>query len=279
MLKLAACQIDITLGEVRTNLDLVLERFAKAAAQGAQLVVFPECSLSGYGFDSAAEARASALSWSSDYWLELLALCDRFNAYCVCGFVEQDGALLYNTTGLFGPGGFRRRYRKVHTLVLGVDRFVAPGDLGFSVFDLPIGRLGINVCYDQRFPESARTLMLQGAQLILVPTNEPIAAADVCDLLTRARAFENHVFYLWVNRVGTERGTTYMGATQLIAPTGEVLFRLGMAESRTEFAEIDLALADRKHIVREPGVYELDLLNDRVPEVYSVIAKKRSDVG
>lgn len=278
MLKIAACQIDIELGDLETNFRRLLDTYSSAAKQGAMLVAFPECSLSGYCFNSIEEAIESAIDSTTDRWKELLQLTEQFKAYCVCGFLERDGTSVFNSAGILGPGGYFQKYRKVHTLVLGVDRFVSPGNLGFPVFDLPIGRLGVNICYDQRFPESARSLMLDGAQLIVVPTNEPIGASKVCDVLTRARAYENHVYYLWVNRVGEERGTKFMGATQLISPEGEVLFRLGTDETKIKFAEIDLSIADRKHIVRNSGIYELDLLGDRVPRWYGSIGRKKSDI-
>jgi predicted amidohydrolase len=270
---IAACQLDVVLGDVETNYRRILSRFSNAAETGAKLIVFPECALSGYCFDSTSEARSAAIPCPSDFWEELHSLCDKFQAFCICGFLEQDGPLLYNSAGLFGPGRYVRKYRKMHTLVLGVDRFVTPGDLGFPVFELPFGRVGINLCYDQRFPESARSLMLSGAQLIVVPTNEPIAASDLCNLLTPARAYENHVYYLWVNRMGEERGVKFMGATQLVDPKGKLVFLLGENEEKTGFASIDLNVADQKHMIRKAGEYELDLIGDRVPWAYANITK------
>ena len=77
---------------------------------------------------------------------------------------------------LVGPEGLVGSYRKSHLPFLGVDRFVAPGD-ELPVFDTPIGRIGLEICYDLRFPEVTPTLALAGAEIVCLPTNWPMAAA------------------------------------------------------------------------------------------------------
>jgi predicted amidohydrolase len=271
ILRVAVCQIDIALGEVEKNLAKVVGRLREASGDGAGLTVFPECSLSGYCLNTREEAEGLAVEATDSLWKPVISACGEFGVYCVIGFLERDGESLFNTAGVFGPEGLVGKYRKVHLLVLGVDRFTATGDLGFPVFDLPVGRVGVNICYDQRFPESARLSTLGGAQVVAVPTNFPEGARGVCEILSRARAFENRVFYVVANRAGTERGTTFIGKSQIIDPFGEILALAGGDEEVTVMAEIDTSAADEKRTVNIPGEYEVDLLRDRRPESYGGI--------
>ena len=140
-LRIAACQIDVKLGQLDVNRENILTAFSSAAEAGARLVVFPECAVCGYGFDSPDEAASVALESTSEWWSAFWDLCDQYTAYCVCGFIEKVKNGVFNTAGLFGPERFLGTYRKMHLPVLGVDRFVRKGDMGFAVFDLPIGRL------------------------------------------------------------------------------------------------------------------------------------------
>ena len=270
--KIAVCQLDIVLGKLEANCNKILNMISAAAGNNAKLVIFPECAFSGYCFNSIEEVDTIALELTDSYFSRVYELCDTLNIFSILGFIEKENGSFYNTAGIFGPDRYTAKYRKVHLPVLGVDRFVKPGNLGFPVFDTTVGKIGLNICYDQRFPESARTNMLNGAQIIVVPTNEPDTARDVCDLLTRARAYENRVFYIWVNRVGTERGTTFMGSSQIIDYSGKIMAKAGNSSEEIIYAEIDPAEADEKSSVFIPGEYEIDLLNDRVPVYYKNIS-------
>jgi len=272
MLRIAVCQIDVALLEPEQNRRKVLERLREAAGSGARLVVFPECSLSGYCLDSRQEAQGAAVEANGPHWDWLVEQCRAAGAFCVVGFLEREGEDIFNTAGIFGPHGLVGKYRKVHLLVLGVDRFAASGNLGFPVFHLPIGKVGLNICYDQRFPESARSSMLRGAQIVVVPANFPQAARGGVEILSRARAFENRVYYVVANRVGAERGTTFIGRSRIIDPFGEALAEAAGGEDII-VAEIDPRVADRKRTVHVPGEYEVDLLRDRRPDCYQEILK------
>jgi len=274
-IKIAGCQIDISFGNVNANLEKVISYISRAAQQGAQLIVFPECALTGYCFESMDEVKSAAMKINGPFLTQISDICAQLNIYCILGFLEQDGKTFYNTAGLFCPDRSYFKYRKVHLPVLGVDRFVQPGNLGFPVINLPVGKIGLNICYDQRFPESARVLMLQGAQLIVVPTNEPDSAKDVCHLLTRARAYENRVHYVWVNRVGTERGTTFMGATQVVDCNGTIISQGGNSTEEIIYADLHLADADKKRSIFIPDEYEIDLVKDRVPDFYRNITEEK----
>src|SRR5207302_9362026 len=141
------------------------------------------------------------------------------------GLLERDekGHKLYNACALVGPEGPASSYRKIHLPCLGVDRFVTPGDRPFAVHDLGGLRVGITICYDGSFPESARVLTLLGADLVVLPTNWPTGARSTVKYLVQARALENHIYYAAINRVGEERGFHFIGMSRIVDCEGELL--------------------------------------------------------
>src|SRR5262249_7221727 len=152
--------------------------------------------------------------------------------------------------------------------LLGVDRFATPGDRPFAVHDLGGLRIGINICYDGSFPESARVLTLLGADLVVLPTNWPTGALSTVQYLVQARAMENHVYYLGVNRVGEERGFRFIGRSRAVDCTGELLAASDGDDATIVYAEVDPARARNKQVVKIPGKYEINRVADRRPEMY-----------
>jgi len=164
------------------------------------------------------------------------------------------------------------RYRKVHTLCLGADRFTRRGGEGFPVFRLPFGTIGIHICYDGTFPESARALRLEGAELLILPTNWP--RLNMRREIVRVRAFENRAFYLAVNRVGEERGVTFEGGSAVADPEGCMVLEAGATAGRFH-CEVDLARVEPSREVVTPGEFEVDLIDDRRPDSYGAITRER----
>jgi predicted amidohydrolase len=251
-MKLALAQIDVAFGEVAKNVATVKERTAEAVKRGAELVVFPECALTGYAFESLEEARRVAVE--------------------APGPVERAGERCFNTALLIGPDGLLQKYRKLHLPFLGCDRFVTPGDIPLGVTSTTIGRIGLSICYDGSFPESARVLKLRGAQLIVLPTNWPEQATVSRTHQSIVRAFENHVNYAACNRIGGEAGFRFPGGSQVVDFTGKVVAQ-GGDQSELLFAELDLPAADRNRIVNVPGKYELDRIGHRRPDHYGAIVE------
>jgi predicted amidohydrolase len=173
------------------------------------------------------------------------------------------------------PTGVVGNYRKVHLPFLGVDRFLTPGDRPFEVLDLPIGRIGVNICYDASFPEAARSLKLLGAEVVVLPTNWPPGAWRTAEHVVNSRANENHVNFVAVNRVGTENGWGFIGRSKVIDYNGDTLAEAGTDREELLFAELDTAGANNNRIVNVAGSYEIDRLADRRPEFYGeVVARK-----
>src|SRR5262245_53119139 len=177
--KIAAVQMDCRFADPAGNLDAILARLREAAGQGARLVVYPECALTGYAFESREEAWPLAEPVPGPSTQRLAAECARLGVWACYGLLECDDSAggLCNACALVGPRGELWTYRKIHLPFLGVDRFTTPGNRPFAVRDLGGLRVGINICYDGSFPESSRVLALLGADLVLLPTNWPPAAA------------------------------------------------------------------------------------------------------
>ena len=134
-------------------------------------------------------------------------------------------------------------------------------------------RLGMNICYDAAFPEPSRVLALAGADLLVLPTNWPPGAQCTAEFVINTRALENHIYFLAVNRVGTERGFEFIGKSKICDPSGRVLALAGPQDEQILYADVDPALARRKRVIRVPGKHEIDRFADRRPEMYGAIAK------
>jgi predicted amidohydrolase len=273
-IRIAAVQTDPKLGDRSGNLARMLDRLAEAADRGARLVAFPECALSGYCFGSRAEALEQAEPIPGPSVDRLASACGERGISAIIGMLERDGDRLFNASALVGPGGVVASYRKVHLPHLGVDRFTDPGDRPFGVVEVEGLRVGMHICYDGAFPETGRIMSLMGADLLALPTNWPIRTEVPAEHLTIMRAYENHVFCMAVNRVGTERGFRFIGRSSIADPHGVVLARTSSDLEEVIVAEIDPALARDKRLVRVPGEHEINLIADRRPAFYGRLVER-----
>lgn len=271
--KIALAQFDCQLGQVQKNLDRMLTHAHSAASNGARLIVFPECALTGYGYSSLEEAYPFSEPLPGSSTTAFTEFCTKANCWVVYGLLERDGDRLFNALALVGPDGFRASYRKIHLPILGVDRFVTPGDRPFAVQDLGGIKIGMNICYDGSFPEASRILALLGADLILLPTNWPTGARASVLPLAQARAIENHVYYAACNRVGEERGFRFIGSSRCVDYNGTVMMTTEDEETIL-YADIDPEAARQKQIVIKPGEYEVNRVGHRRPEMYGDLLRE-----
>ena len=272
--RVAAVQCDPKLGDVPRNAAMILKRLEDAARRGAKLVVFPECALSGYGFASRKSAARHAETVPGEFTARLVEACGRLGVWAVVGMLERSGARLFNAAVLAGPRGVEGVYRKVHLPHLGVDRFAAPGDRPFRVHALPFGRIGIHICYDNSFPETARALRLAGADLLVLPTNWPEGARVASKHVCITRVHENHVHLIACNRVGTESGFRFIGRSQILDCVGRVLAKASHARPAILTGDLDFSTARRTRVVIKKGEYELDRVGHRRPEFYGSLVRR-----
>lgn len=273
-IKVAGVQMNVVFADKAKNLDNIIKFTEVAAIDGAKLVVFPECAVTGYCFESLEEAMPFAESIPGPSTTQLAEICQRFNTFVIVGLLERDGERVFNACVLVGPEGVLDSYRKIHLPYLGVDRFTTPGDRPFHVADAGHLRVGMNICYDGAFPEAARVMALDGADLIALPTNWPPGAECTADYVMNTRALENKVYYMAVNRVGTERGFVFIGKSKICDPHGNTLTVAEHTRETILYAEIDVAESRKKRIVRVPDKHIIDRFADRRPEMYGRITSK-----
>lgn len=274
-IRVAAVQMNVTFADKETNLGRLEQRLADAAGQGARLVVFPECAVTGYCFESREEAEAVAEPIPGPWTQRITAACRRHDVYAVIGTIEWSRDGLFNAAVLVGPHGVFDTYRKAHLPYLGLDRFATPGNLPFRVWDIGPIRLGANICYDSGFPEAARCLALEGADLIALPTNWPTSAECLAEHVIPARALENNIYYVVANRVGTERGFSFIGQSKICDPSGRVIAQAKHTEEAILIADVDPKIARAKKLIRVPGKHMIDRIADRRPDLYGrLVASK-----
>jgi len=274
-IKIAAAQTDPKLMQIKENLENMVKMTREAAGNKANLIVFPECSLTGYVFTSREEALPYAETIPGPSTEGMAAVCRELDVYVVFGLLEKDGDGLFNALSFVGPKGFVASYRKNHLPFLGIDRFVDKGDRPFQVHPTAIGNVGLHICYDVLFPESARIMALLGADIVVLSTNFPQGRGDALNCVARARTIENKVNMVTSDRVGTERGFTFAGLSNVVDVTGEVLGIASPDKEETVYGEVSLEAARQKHRVFIAGEWEIDNIGHRRPEIYGVITQKR----
>lgn len=272
-MKIAGVQMNVTLADPSSNLQIMLRRLGETRAAGATLTIFPECALTGYCFDSLDEARPVAQPIPGPATDALSIACRQLGGNAVFGMLEADGDRIYNAAALVGAEGVIGSYRKIHLPFLGIDRFTTHGDRPFAVHEAGDLRLGLHICYDGAFPESARAMTLLGAELIVLPTNWPPGSESMAAHGINTRAMENAVYCAAVDRVGAERGFRFIGQSRICDPQGDTLAEAGEDDEEILYAEIDPALARNKLLVRVPGKHLIDRVADRRPEMYTILTE------
>lgn len=233
--------------------------------------MLPELTSSGYMMASREEAFALAEvageGPATSAWKRLAAERD---IIVVGGFPERSGDVLYNASILCLPDGRHTVYRKVH-LWDEEALYFEPGDLGFPVVATRHGRLGMMICYDGWFPESYRSLVADGVDLVCVPTNwVPIPGQDpnreaMATILTMAAAHSNGIVVAAADRVGVERGQPFIGQSVIVSHTGwPVAGPASPTAPELLVAEVDLSDARRS---RGWGQFN-NPVRDRRPEAY-----------
>jgi len=258
-LRVALAQMDIELGRWDVNVRRVARLFTQAEAARANLLVLPELWSTGYDLE---ECRAHA-RLSVEEVLPVLAAMAREHRMSVAGSLlveDERGRVVNRALVLDETGATRACYDKVHLFgPMGEDEHLAPGN-AMSVFQLSGIDTGLAICYDLRFPELFRRYALDGAVLMLLMAEWPVARVSHWRTLVRARAIENQCFVAACNRVGTARGTAFAGYSALVDPWGTVIAEGGEEET------LVVGTLDIRAIQAARG--KIHTLEDRRPDVY-----------
>ncbi len=246
-MKAGFLQFSPVFGDIKHNIETV-SRILTSVNNG--LIVLPELFNTGYQFIARHEAEALSEEIPSGYTTQrLIELSKNRSVYISAGIAERDGNNLYNSAVLTGPEGFIGAYRKTH-LFFEEKLWFSPGDTGFKVWQTPIGNIGMMICFDWFFPESARTLALKGADIIAHPSN---LVLPYCPDAMVTRCIENRLFAITANRTGREKrgekdAMEFIGCSEIVAPNGKILSRAAKDAETIIQAEINIDDARNKSL-------------------------------
>jgi 5-aminopentanamidase len=267
MMRIGVYQSDPVFGDVGANIE---QAFKDLPAGEADLWVLPELFNTGYQFVSQEETLALAEEIPGGRTCrDMKELAANLSSILVFGMAERVENCCYNSAALVGPQGFIGVYRKAH-LFFEEKEFFKPGDTGFQVFDVGWAKIGIMICFDWFFPETARVLSLLGADILCHPSN---LVLPFCQKAMVTRSLENAVYSVTANRVGTEaRGgkepLAFTGGSQILGPSGRILSGLNDREKGWAVVEIHVEEARNKKIT-----VHNDRFQDRRPEFYSRLCR------
>lgn len=216
---------------------------ARTAAKDHDLIVLPEVWTTGYSLGKIASI---AESMDGPTITALQEIAKENNCSVLAGSIAMlhDGKIYNTSVAINRAGEVVSLYDKVHLFgMFNEEKFFAPGS-NFNVFDLDGITCGSTICYDLRFPELYRHLALGGAKIIFCPAEWPTARGDIWDLLSKARAAENHLFLIAVNCAGTFKGAPFYGHSKVVDPMGKVLVE-GSDEEEILSVDIDLEAIDK----------------------------------
>ena len=263
-IKVALAQISCKRGDKAENIKKIESQVIRAKRQGAELVIFPELSLTGYTMRDQIYELAETIPGHSTTFLEKLAR--KTGTYIVFGMPElseKTQATVYNTAVLVGPDGFIGKYRKMYLPTHSVfeeKRYFRPG-YQTAVFETELGKIGLIICYDIFFPEVSRLTRLKGAQLIVCISASPATRRTFFETLTAARAIENTAFLAYVNLVGIEDGLQFWGGSRLVGPNGKV-------RVKAKYDEEDLVIGEINYSDIRPTEIFVPILKDLRPELF-----------
>jgi predicted amidohydrolase len=272
-IKLALAQISSRREDKKENLQKIEEFTTKAKEQAADLVIFPELSLTGYVVRDQIYELAETIPGSATKKIEGIAR--KTGMHIIFGMPElseKTKATIFNTAVFIGPKGFIGKYRKMYLPTHSVfeeKRYFRPGYQTVA-FNTALGNIGLCICYDLFFPEVCRLTRLKGAQLIVSISASPSVRRSFFEILTAARALENTAFLAYVNLVGVEEGLQFWGGSRLVSPTGDVL-------AKAKYDEEDFVTCEVDYNDIRPAETFIPTLRDLRPELFDEL-KKHSEL-
>ena len=265
-MKAGFIQFSPQLGKVDANIDKALAMFEKA---DAELIVLPELFNTGYLFVSRDEALEMAEEIPTGKTTKALSsIARKKKVHIVAGIAESAGENLYNSAVLISPKGYIATYRKIH-LFNEEKLWFQQGNESFAVYDIGQCKIGIMICFDWFFPESARILSLKGADIICHPSN---LVLPYCQDAMVTRCLENNVYAITANRTGREersgKNLYYTGKSQITSPDARILHRADGQKDEIGIVEINVQMARNKKINNHNDVFA-----DRRVEHYRDLVK------
>lgn len=244
-MKIAAAQIACALGDIDANLAKIADFATRAKAAGAELVVFPEMSDTGY---SMPVIQMHAGVWTQGAVPTLQSLAKKLSLAIICGVSEREGACIYNSQVFIDAAGdIVGKYRKSHLFTPAPIAEHTCFTAGCELTSLPFGtlQLGLSICYDLRFPEVYRALAInQSANVFVISSAWPFPRVEHLRTLALARAIENQSYVILANRVGTDDGVTFCGTSAIMDPSGLVIASAPDDEEELILAELSTSMLE-----------------------------------
>ena len=243
-IKIALAQISSKRESKEANFQKIEKLTIKAKEQGADLVIFPEMSLTGYVVHDQVYELAETIPGPTVEKAEMLA--KKTGVHIIFGMPElseKTQATVFNTAVFVGPQGLIGKYRKMYLPTHSVfeeKRYFRPG-YQTAVFQTDLGNVGLCICYDIFFPEVLRLIRLKGAQLIVCISASPAVRRSYFETLTCARAIENTAYVAYVNLAGVQDGLQFWGGSRLVSPNGDVLAKAKYDEEDFLTCEVDFS--------------------------------------
>ena len=264
--KVALGQITSRLGDVEHNVSKAEEFIAQAANKGADIICLPELFATGYNLNILKDMVVRLSRKYYRYIFDRMAKASKDNSiYVIASFGEVDerNNNVYNAALLFDHNGKKiGSYQKTHAFYLEKQYFT--DGWKYPIFDTGVGKIGIIICYDAGFPETARSLCLKGAEMIFIPAAWRIQDENAWLLNVPSRALENQLYTFGVNRSGYEGELHLFGKSMACNPYGEIIMQMDYDADEVAVCEIDL---DKVAECRSDWGY----LKDRKPEIYQIV--------
>jgi predicted amidohydrolase len=241
-IKIALAQISSKREDKEANFQKIEKLTVTAEKQGAELIIFPEMSLTGYVVHDQFYEVAETIPGPTIEKAEGLA--KKTGMHIIFGMPElseKTQATVFNTAVFVGPKGLIGKYRKMYLPTHSVfeeKRYFRPG-YQTAAFQTVLGNVGLCICYDIFFPEVLRLIRLNGAQLIVCISASPAVRRSYFETLTCARAIENTAYLAYVNLAGVQDGLQFWGGSRLVSPNGDVLAKAKYDEEDFLICEVD----------------------------------------
>lgn len=257
--KVAAIQYEPTQFDKEKNINNLVKLCEEAAKGGAKLIVTPEMGTSGYCFLNRSEIKNLVEKIPGPTTKQFEKIANKHSCFIVIGLpeVDEDTKLYYNSAVLIGPNGIIGKHRKSHSYIA-EPKWSAPGQ-EHLVFETDIGKIGILICMDIHFIETARLIALQDADIIIHISNWLGERTPAPYWISRA--FENSCYLIESNRWGLERTVQFSGGSCVINPDGTIASVIDKGDG-IAYANIDISWAREKKVLNEK------IFNDRRPEMY-----------
>lgn len=259
---IAVAQINLEPGNKSKTIETISQYVEKASKKNVELIVFPEMCDTGYDMSIVSEESSSR---DDNTYQRISMLSKKHNINIAIGLSDKRGSDIFNTLSVFGKdGNIISQYDKIHLFTGDPVREQDILSFGKNVvtFTLNNFTIGLQVCYDIRFPELSRKIILNGANLLVISAAWPKVRKEHWTSILKTRAIENQCYIAASNRTGTDAGISFAGNSMIISPLGEILESLSDDDENFIFANIDIqeVMETRKN---------LSVFNDRREDIYN----------